>query len=93
MAKEVYTFTIGIEPSGESFIDYPISKSEKKLIKKAVDEMIDFDDCEELSELYQKVMDAAKEKLQEDIELTEDGVEVDTLDYWIEFGDEIEEDD
>lgn len=93
MAKETYTFTIDIEPSGESYIDYPISKSEKKLIKEAMEEMIDFSDCEELSELYQKVMDAAKEKLQEDIELTEDVIDVDNLDYWIEFGDEIEEDD
>lgn len=92
MAKEIYTFTIGMSTGGESDVDYPISKKEKKLINEAIDEMIDFSDYEELSELYQKVIKVAKEKLQEDIDLTGDSIDVDNLDYWIEFGDKIEDD-
>ena len=82
-----YTFTIGISPANESWIDFEISEKEKELICEAIDEEIEFCDCEELSDLYRRVYEAAKEKLEEDMDLTGDDIDVDDLEYWIEFGD------
>lgn len=93
MAKELYEFVIGISPSGNSYVEFEITQKEKKLMKEAMDDCEDFADCEKLQSLYRRVMAAAREKLLEDLDLTGDEIDVDELDYWVEFGEEFEEDD
>lgn len=93
MAKESYEFIIGIAPSGNSFVEYEITQKEKKLMKEAMEEYEDFADCEKLQSLYRRVLAAAREKLIEDMALSDDDTDVDDLDYWVEFGEEFEEDD
>ena len=88
MIKTLYTFTINIAPSGNSLVEYPVSKRELKLIQQAVEECECFCDVEELEDLYERVMVAAKEKLQEDVDLTGDDIDVDELDFDIDFGEQ-----
>lgn len=86
--KKLYTFTINIFPSGESFVEYPVTNRELKRIREAVEEFESFEDIEELEDLYDRVMVAAKKKMQEDIDLTGDDIDVDELDYNVDFGEE-----
>ena len=62
-----------------------MSNRELKLIQQAEDECECFEDVEELEDLYERVMAAAKEKLQEDVDLTGDDIDVDALDYNVDF--------
>ncbi len=91
MAKKDFNFTIFISSGGESYVDYPVSAKERRLILEAIENGDMFEDVDELSDLYARVMEAAKEKLAEDIDLTGDDIDVDDLDYVVEFG-EVEED-
>lgn len=84
--KSTYTFIINIEESGESFVDFEVTAKEKKLIDSAMEDFDTFEDVEELSDLYNRVMIAAKEKLQEDLDLTGDTeIDVDSLEYSVDF--------
>ncbi len=84
--KYLYTFVINVEESGESFVDYEVTAKEKKLIDTAMEDFDSFEDTEELSDLYARVMLAAKEQLQEDLDLTGDTeIDVDTLEYSVDF--------
>lgn len=84
--KSIYTFIINIEDGGESFVDFEVNAKEKKLIDSAMEDFDTFEDVEELSDLYDRVMIAAKEKLQEDLDLTGDTeIDVDSLEYSVDF--------
>ncbi len=85
MEEEYYTFEITIDPCGESSVDYPITDEERKLIDAAIEEGEDFCDCEGLSDLYERVMAAAAEQLQEDVDLVGDDINVDDLHYAVSF--------
>lgn len=81
-----YRFQIAVG-AGESFVDYDVTREEKELIYKAIDNCDDFCDVEELSDLFERVEEAAKEKLEEDLELTgdEDRIDVDELEFSVNF--------
>lgn len=82
-----YTFSIVVE-QGDSFVDYQLTRKEKELIYKAIDNGEEFSEVEELSDLFNRVNEAAKDKLQEDLELTgdEEEIDVDELEYAVYFG-------
>ena len=84
----VYRFTINVE-QGESFVDYKLTKEEKELVYKAIDDGQSFEEIKELSDLFKRVNEAAKEKLQEDLDLTkvEDDFDFDDLEYSVSFDD------
>ena len=86
MAKKFFNFAIFLSSGGESYVDYPISDKERCLIMAAVENGEMFEDVDELSDLYERVMEAAKEKLADDIGLTGDEIDVDELDYTVDFG-------
>lgn len=88
MAKKKMTFTINISPSGESYLEYPVTAKERRLILEAMDNGDFFEDVEGLSELYERVMEAAKEKLAEDLDLTGDDRNPEDFEYSVEFGEE-----
>ena len=88
MAKKMMTFTINISPCGESFVEYPVTAKEKRLILEAMENGDLFEEVEELSDLYERVMEAAKEKIAEDLDLTDDDRDPDDFDYCVEFGEE-----
>lgn len=67
-----YRFSININNGGESFVDYEISSMEHFLISKADDEGESYDEVKGLENFYKGVMEAAKEKLEEDLDLTGD---------------------
>lgn len=81
---EKMKFTINIFPSGESELEFPVTAKEKRLILEAVDNGDMFEDVDELSDLYERVMDAAGEKLQDDLDLTGDDYP-DDIDYNVDF--------
>lgn len=89
--KYEYTFTINIYPCQESYVDFEITAKERKLIIKAMEDCESFEDVEKLADLYERVMEAAKEKLLEDADLTGDDIDVDELEFSIDFGEEIED--
>ena len=91
MAEKDFNFAIFISSGGESYVDYPVSAKERRLIMEAIENGDMFEDVEELSDLYERVMEAAREKLEEDIDLTGDDIDVDELEYTVDFG-EVEED-
>ena len=88
MAKKIMTFIINISPCGESFVEYPVTAKEKRLILEAMENGDLFEEVEELSDLYERVMEAAKEKIAEDLDLTDDDRDPDDFDYCVEFGEE-----
>ena len=67
-----YRFCINISNGGESFVDYEISSLEHFLISKANDESEDYGEVKGLEDFYKRIMEAAKEKLEEDLDLTGD---------------------
>lgn len=81
---EKMKFTINIFPSGESELEFPVTAEEKRLILEAVDNGDMFEDVDELSDLYERVMDVAGEKLQDDLDLTGDDYPED-IDYNVDF--------
>lgn len=85
MAKTELTFTILISPAEESEVQYPVTAKEKRLIEEAIENGDSFDEVEELSDLYDRVMTAAREKLEEDLDLTGDDIDVDDLGYTVDF--------
>lgn len=91
MAKKEFNFAIYLSFGGESYVDYPVSAKERRLILEAIENGEMFEDVDELADLYERVMEAAKEKLAEDIDLTGDDIDVEDLDYTVDFG-EVEED-
>lgn len=63
-------FTIGIYRgssfNGESDIEFSFEDDTAELVHSAIDEGESFSDCEELSEIYQKVYEAAVDQITED---------------------------
>ena len=88
MAKRIVPFLINIGVSGESQVEFPVSEKERKAILNAIADGDLFGEVEQLEDLYDRVMAAAKEKLAEDIDLTGDEIDVDDLDYNVDFCDE-----
>lgn len=88
MAKRVVPFLINIGDSGEAQVEFPVSEKERKAILNAIEDGDLFGEVEQLEDLYDRVMVAAKEKLAEDIDLTGDEIDVDDLDYNVDFCDE-----
>lgn len=73
-------FTIGIYRgssfNGESDIEFSFEDDTAELVHSAIDEGESFSDCEELSEIYQKVYEAAVDQITEDyLEFSPDEVE------------------
>lgn len=91
MAKKNFNFAIFIASGGESYVDYPVTAKERRLILEAIENGEMFEDVDELADLYVRVMEAAKEKLAEDVDLTGDDIDVDDLDYVVEFGEDEED--
>lgn len=67
-----YRFRINISNGGESFVDYEINSLERFLIDKADDEDRDYGEVKGLEDFYKGIMKAAREKLEEDLDLTGD---------------------
>lgn len=88
MAKKIVPFLISIGDSGESQLEYPVSEKERKAILNAIEEGDLFGEVEQLEDLYNRVMAAAKIQLEEDIDLTDDDIDVDSLEYSVDFCDE-----
>lgn len=88
MAKKTMRFTINISPCGESFVEYPVTATERRLILEAIDNGDLFSEVEDLSDLYDRVMEAAREQIAEDLDLTDDDRDPDDFDYCVDFGDE-----
>ena len=88
MAKKTMRFTINISPCGESFVEYPVTAAERRLILEAIENGDLFSEVEELSDLYDRVMEAAKEAIAEDLDMTDDDRDPDDFDYCVEFGEE-----
>lgn len=87
----IISFPILIEESGESFVEYPVTQKELKKIKKAMNEGFDFEEAPGLKGFYNKLMKAAKKKLLEDIDLTGDDIDVDELDFCVDYPEELED--
>ena len=83
-----YTFTINISPCQESFVDFHVTDEELALIREAIDNGDLFDEAGELSDLYERVMEAAREKLEEDLDLTGVDIDLDDLDFTVSFSEE-----
>lgn len=85
---EEYTFTIHISigrGSGDSEVDYPVTPEEMEIIEAAIDNGECFEDVEELEDLYDRVMEAAHDQLEDDIDLTDSDLDIDDIDYCISF--------
>lgn len=92
MAKMyTYTFTINIFPLSESYVDYEVTAKERRLIKSAIEDGYMFEDVEDLEDLYNRVMEAAKVKLQEDVDMTGEDIDIDDLEYSVEFGEDFDD--
>ena len=87
--KSLYTFTIHISaPGGEgdSEIEYPVNQDELALIEESMDNGDSFEDVEDLSDLYERVMDAVPDKLEEDLQENNDAeIDPEDLDYTLDF--------
>jgi len=90
MAKRDVSFIINTYRYGKFYVEYPVSNKEIHLILDAIENSEDFEDCEDLGELYERVMNTAREKLEEDLDLDGGEIDLDELDYCIEFADEDE---
>ena len=88
MAKRVVPFLINIGESGEAQVEFPVSEKERKAILNAIEDGDLFGEVEQLEDLYDRVMAAAKDKLVDDLDLTGDDADVDALNYSVEFCDE-----
>ncbi len=88
MAKKIVPFLINIGDSGESQVEYPVTEKERKAILNAIEDGDLFGEVEQLEDLYDRVMAAAKDKLEEDLDLTGDDADVYDLDYSVDFCDE-----
>ena len=71
-----YRFCINISNGGESYVDFEISSLEHFLISKADDEGENYGDVKGLEDFYERIMEAAKEKLEEDLDLTGDDPDI-----------------
>ena len=92
MAKKyTCTFTINIFPASESFVEYDVTAKERRLIKNAIEEGDMFEEVEELEDLYNRVMEAAKVKLQEDADITGDDIAIDDLEYSVDFSEDFDD--
>ena len=89
-SAKVLTFPIYIGYSGESFLEYPVPEKELKKIEKAMDEGYDFEDAPGLKTFYGKLMRAAKRKLKEDVDLTQDDIDINDLEYRVDYPDDLE---
>lgn len=89
--KTILTFPIYIEESGESFVEFPVSEKEIKKLQKAIDDGYDFEEAPGLKTFYNKLMRAAKKKLKEDVDLTFDDIDVNDLDYCVDYPEDLEE--
>ena len=67
-----YRFCIHISNGGESYVDYEISSLEHYLICKADEEGEEYGEVQGLEDFHKGIMEAAREKLEEDLELTGD---------------------
>ena len=89
--RKELSFRIYVMESGESYVDYPVTEKEFEKIKNAMDEGYDFEEAPGLKGLYGKVMRAAKRQLKEDIDLTDSDIDVNNLDYCIDYPDDLED--
>ena len=81
-----YEFQILIHPCGDTSVLYEITEEEATLINEAIENNESFRDVEALSDLYDRVMDAARQQIEEDLDLgNELGIDPDDLDYCVEF--------
>ena len=87
--EDEYAFTIHITtPNGEGDIeiDFPVTDEELDLIEEAIDNGESFEDVEELSDLYERVMEAVPDKLEEDLQENNDAeIDPDDLEYTLDF--------
>ncbi len=67
-----YRFCISISNGGESFVDCVINKLEHFLICKADEDGESYDTVKGLEDFYERIMESAREKLEEDLDLTGD---------------------
>lgn len=89
-SRKELTFPIYIMGSGESYVEYAVTEKELEKIKKAIEEGYDFEEAPGLKGLYGKIMRAAKRKLKEDVDLTDGDIDVDELDYCIDYPEDVE---
>ena len=81
-----YRFRISISNGRESYIDFEISKLEHFLISKADEEGENYGDVKGLEDFYERIVEAAREELEEDLDLTgDDSAVLDDLTFTISF--------
>lgn len=86
----ILTFPIYIDGNGESFLEYAVPAKEIKKIRKAMDEGYDFCEAPGLKTFYGKLMRAAKKKLKEDADLTYDDIDLEDMDYCVDYPENLE---
>ena len=86
-------FPIYIDGNGESFLEYAVPAKEIKKIRKAMDEGYDFCEAPGLKTFYGKLMRAAKKKLKEDADLTYDDIDLEDMDYCVDYPENLEGED
>ena len=69
---EEHTFTINISNGGESELEFYVYEDELELIEKADEECENYENVEGLEDFYKDIMEDAKTKLEEDLDLTGD---------------------
>ena len=73
---EEHTFTINISNGGESELEFPVYEDEMELIEQADEESEEYGNVEGLEDFYKEIMEAARVKLEEDLDLTGDDIEM-----------------
>lgn len=85
---KICRFAIHIDGYGDSEVEVKLTNKEAKKIESAIDRGDeDFCDNEKLADIYEKAEKAAREKLYEDVDLTGDDIDVEDLDFVVDFQD------
>lgn len=81
----MYKFLISVE-QGDSYIEFPLTKEEKEIVYKSIEEGLDLEEVDELSCLFERVKEATKEKLQEDLNEVGNEIDIDDIEYSLSLG-------
>ena len=78
--------SMGIHACGDTMFQYEVTDEEMEIINKCKNEGIEFEECEELQDLYERVYEAADEQLHDDwADNHDDELDDYSYDYWVSF--------
>lgn len=89
--SKLMTFPILIGEGNESYVEYAVPGKEIPKLIKAQEEGYELSEAPGLIRFYGKLLKAAKQKLIEDIDLTGGDIDIDELEYIVDYPEDMEE--